>query len=362
LPPLPDEPTFWQRSSVRRITVGISALLTVILLGMLGYIAMGWSPFDALFMVWITVSGVGYGEVRPMRSTPERIHTMFVIAFGIVSVAYTVAGFLQFLTEGEIQSLLGHKRVRRQIETLKDHIIVAGYGRMGSLICAELHQAGEAFVLIETLPDRVAEIERHGFLYVLGDATEEKVLQEAGLPRARALVTAVPSDADSVFITLTARELAPNVQIVARAELPSTQKKLHQAGANHVVLPAAIGAHRIASLLTNPSAVEFLELVTQRSSLAIEMDEFPLDADSQLTGHTLRDADIGRLTGVIVIAIKRTSGNVEFPPAGDLPFGPGDSIVLVGRRANLDQFRRQFCARSKNQRHNVDFDEGREQP
>jgi voltage-gated potassium channel len=342
-----DGVTFWGRRSVRRIVVGFATLLAVIALGVLGYVLLGWSAFDALFMVWITISGVGFGEVRPMGSALERIHTMFVIAFGIVAVAYTVAGFLQLLTEGEIQRALGHQRVRRQIETLKDHIIVTGFGRMGSLVCEELTASGEPFVVIEQSADRVSEIERHGFLYVFGDATEEKVLEEAGLRRAKALVTAVPSDADSVFITLTARELAPDVQIVARAEHPSSQKKLHQAGANHVVLPTAIGAHRIASLLTNPSAVEFVELVTQRSSLAIEMDEFPIDPTSHLVGKTLRDADIGRLTGVIVIAIKRAVGEVEFPPSGDLALSPGDSIVLVGRRANLDQFRRQFLARSK---------------
>jgi voltage-gated potassium channel len=133
------------------------------------------------------------------------------------------------------------------------------------------------------------------------------------------------------------------VMIVARAEQPSTLKKLRQAGANHVVLPAAIGAHRIVSLLTNPTAVEFAELVTQRSHLAIEMDDVPIRAGSPLEGKTLRDADIGRRTGVIVIAVKRADGRVEFPPTGDEPFAPGDSIVVLGRRANLDQFRGQFA-------------------
>ena len=145
-----------------------------------------------------------------------------------------------------------------------------------------------------------------------------------------------------MFLTLTARELAPGLMIIARAEQPNTQKKLKQAGANHVIMPAVIGAHRIVSLLTNPTAVEFVELVTQKSSLAIEMDDVPIRAESRLAGQTLRDADIGRLTGVIVVAVKRADGRVEFPPSGDQPFEPGDGIVLLGRRANLDQFRRQF--------------------
>jgi voltage-gated potassium channel len=337
-------PTFWRRSSVRRILLGFSAVFTVIGLGVIGYVTMGWTPFDALFMVVITISGVGFGEVRPMGSTAERIHTMLIIALGMVAVAYTIAGFVQFLTEGEIRRLLGHQRMRRHIEMLSDHTIVAGFGRVGHLVCEELTAAELSFVAIDRAPERLAEIERLGYLHVVGDATEESVLREAGLERARVLVTAMPSDADTVFITLTARQMAPKVLIVARAEHPSTLKKLRQAGADHVVLPAAIGAHRIVSLLTNPTAVEFAELVTQRSSLAIEMDDVPIRPGSTLDARTLRDADIGRRTGVIVIAVKRVDGRVEFPPTGDEPFAPGDSIVVLGRRSNLDQFRRQFAS------------------
>lgn len=338
----PEHPTFWQRSSVRRILIGFLAVLAVTVFGVVGYVALGWTPFDALFMVVITISGVGYGEVRHMSSYGERIHSIFVIAFGMVAVAYTIAGFVQFLTEGEIERILGHQRMRRQIETLSGHTIVAGFGRVGSLVSEELAEVGIAFVVIELSPERIAEIERRGYLFVVGDATEESVLRDAGIERAKTLVSAMPSDALNVYITLTARQMNHAVNIVARAELPSTQKKLRQAGANHIVLPAAIGAHRIVSLLTNPTAVEFTELVTARSSLAIEMDDIPVKDGSPLSGHSLRDADIGRRTGVIVIAVKRADGRVEFPPSGDEPFAHGDSIVVLGRRTNLDQFRHHF--------------------
>lgn len=341
-PATPEFPSFWRRSSVRRLVIGFTTVQAVVVLGMLGYIMLGWTPFDALFMVVITISGVGFGEVRPMGSTAERVHTMLVIGLGMIAVAYTVAGFVQFLTEGEILRLLGHQRMRRHIEEMSGHTVVAGFGRVGSLVCDDLAAAEVSFVVIERSPEKVGEIEGRGFLYVLGDATEEKVLREAGLERARTLVTAMPSDAETVFITLTARQMCPGVMIVARAEQPSTLKKLRQAGANHVVLPAAIGANRIVSLLTNPTAVEFTELVTQRSRLAIEMDDIPIKPGSPLEGKTLRDADIGRRTGVIVIAIKRVDGRVEFPPSGDEPFALGDSIVILGRRSNLEQFRRQF--------------------
>jgi voltage-gated potassium channel len=342
-PATPEFPSFWRRSSVRRLVIGFTAVQAVVVLGMLGYIMLGWTPFDALFMVVITISGVGFGEVRPMGSTAERVHTMLVIGLGMIAVAYTVAGFVQFLTEGEILRLLGHQRMRRHIGEMSGHTVVAGFGRVGSLVCDDLATAEVPFVVIERSPEKVADIERRGFLYVTGDATEEEVLRDAGLERAKTLVTAMPSDAETVFITLTARQMSPGVMIVARAEQPSTLKKLRQAGANHVVLPAAIGANRIVSLLTNPTAVEFAELVTQRSRLAIEMDDIPVKPGSPLEGKTLRDADIGRRTGVIVIAIKRVDGRVEFPPSGDEPFALGDSIVILGRRSNLEQFRRQFA-------------------
>jgi voltage-gated potassium channel len=337
-----EDPIVSRRRSVRWIVNGVGALLTVVAFGVVGYVAQGWSTGDALYMVVITISGVGFTEVHEINTPALRAHTMLLILFGIVAMGYTVAGILRFVTEEELQRILGHQRLRRTLQMLNGHTIVAGFGRMGSLICNELAAVGQPFVLIDRSPERVPEFERRGWPFVVGDATDEKVLKEAGLERARALVTAIPSDAVNVFITLTARNLAPDVEIIARAEQPTTTRKLQQAGANHVVLPASIGAHRIVSILTNPMAVEFAELVTHRASLAIEMDEVAVRAPGPLAGLTLRDADIGRRTGVIVIAVKRADGRVEFPPTGDEPFAPGDSIVLLGKRDHLDQFRSQF--------------------
>jgi voltage-gated potassium channel len=320
----------------------VFAELVVVVLGVLGYLALGWSFSDSLYMVAITISGVGYGEVRPVTTPLERALTITIITLGMVVVGYTLGRFIQLLTEGEIQNLVGHHRMRRQIEMLSGHTIVSGFGRVGALVCQELAERELPFVVIELDPEKIPEIERKGYLHVVGDATEEKTLGDAGLERAKTLVTGMPNDAANVYITLTARQLAPKVMIVARAELPTTQKKLKQAGANHVILPAAIGAHRIVSLLTNPTAVEFAELVTQRSSLAIEMDDIPIGERGSLQGKTLRDADIGRRTGIIVIAVKRHDGRVQFPPPGDEALQKGDSIVVLGRRSNLDQFRRLF--------------------
>ncbi len=340
--PRPDPDDASRRRAIRSIVVGLLALLAVIVFGAAGYVAMGWPVGDALYMVVITISTVGFGDVRPIDTTALRLHTSAVIALGLVATGYTVGGFLRLVTEEEFRRLVGHHRVRRTIDTLDGHIIVVGLGRMGQLVAEELAHGGHRFVVIDLSAEKVAEAEARGWLFVQGDATEEDVLERAGVDRARSLVAAMPNDAANVFITLTARQRNPKLGIVARAERATTQKKLRQAGANQVVLPAAIGAHRIVSILTNPSAVEFIELVTHRSSLAIEMDEVAVTASGPFSGRSLRDADVGRKTGVIVMAIKRADGRVEFPPSGDTPFAPGDSIVLLGRRANLDQFRKEF--------------------
>ena len=338
-----DDFDLWRRKSVRRILSGVFAEFAVVVVGVCGYVLLGWPVFDAFYMVIITISGVGFGEVRVMVNPLERINTILVIVFGMLAVGYTLARFIQLLTEGEIQNLLGHVRMRRQLEMLNDHVIIAGFGRIGSLVSEELARAGLAFVVIDISPKKTDELEAKGYLYVVGDANEESVLRDAGMERAKVLVSVMPSDAANVFITLTARQLAPKARIVARAELPSTQKKLKQAGADHVILPAVIGAHRIVSLLTRPSAMELVELVTRQSSLEIEMDEIPIQTGNLLHGQTLRHADIGRKTGIMVIAVKRADGRVEFPPSGDEPLANDDSLVVLGRQSNLEQFRKLFA-------------------
>ena len=287
----------FRRLAVRRVFYGLVAILAVAVYGTAGYLVLGWSFLDSLFQVVITISGVGFNEVRPLVSTSARIHTMMVIGLGMLSVAFTLGSFVQFLTESEVLNYLGRHRMIKQIETLTGHTIVVGYGRVGGLVCDELSARNQAFVVVEVDPERVAMAEACGFTCIQGDATEEHVLKTAGIVRARVLVSVMPNDAENVFITLSARQLCSTIIIVARAEGPGTPRKLKLAGADHVVMPAAIGANRIVSLLTNPGAVEFAELVTNRSSVAIEMDEMLIKGASPLVGRSLREADIKRRHG-----------------------------------------------------------------
>jgi voltage-gated potassium channel len=334
----------WSRPSVRRIAIGLGVVASVIVYGVVGYVALGWSPFDAFYMVVITISGVGFGEVRPMVSTAERVHTILVIGMGLVAVAFTVAGLVALLTEGEIQRVLGHQRMRKQIDELSGHVIIAGFGRIGSLVAEELVANGRPFVVIERAADRIGEIERRGYFYVQGDATDEDVLIAAGLDRAKVLVSVMPGDADNVFVTLTAKQNSSSVEIIARAEQPGTQKTLRQAGASHVIMPAAIGAHRIASLLTNPSLVEFAELVTNQTRLSLEMDEVPIPEGSTLVGRTIAEADVRKKTNALIVAVKRRDGRLDYPVSQESVIEAGDVIVLLGRRSNLDLFRSHYRA------------------
>jgi voltage-gated potassium channel len=334
--------SLWERRSSRSILLGLSGLLGVIAYGVIGYVMLGWRPFDAFYMVIITISGVGFGEVRSMVSTTERIHTMLVIGMGVVAFACTVGGFVALLTEGEVYRALGHQRMRRQIEGLTGHTIIAGFGRIGALVSEELTSNDREFVVIERAADRIAEIERRGYLFVQGNATDESILAAAGVTRAKVLVCVLPNDADNVFVTLMAKQLLPAIEIISRAEQHGTLKTLRQAGASHVVMPAAIGAHRIASLLTNPSAVEFAEVITHQTRLSLEMDEIPIPLGSSLVGQSIAEAGVRVKTNAIVVAMKRLDGTLEYPANVDTPVQAGDIVVLLGRRSNLEIFRKHY--------------------
>jgi voltage-gated potassium channel len=334
--------SFWRRDSARRIVLGFCAIQIVVMYGVIGYMALGWTLSDSLYQVVITISGVGFTEVHPLLTNIARLHTVALIGAGLLSVAFTLGAFVQFLAEGEIQKYFGQHRMQQQLESLSGHTVVVGFGRVGALVCEELTAVGHPFVVIDSAPERIAQLQARGYLSVLGDATEDKVLMDAGIDRAVALVTVIPDDAKNLFITLTVRQMGCELTIIGRAEQPGTPKKLRQAGADHVVMPAGIGAHRIVSLITNPKAVEFAELVTKRSSLHIEMDEILIAKGDTLIGRTLRDADVGHRTGVIVVAIKRADGSVEFPPDADQLLSLGDSIVILGRRDNLESFQKAF--------------------
>lgn len=314
------------KNSARSLLIGSLIMTITAAIGVGGYMAAGWSFVDAIFMVVITVFGVGYGEVHD-ESPGMRVFTIAIILLGCTSLIYLIGGFIQLFTEGELQRVLGKRRMNQEIEKLSQHVIICGLGRIGRLLAADLAKAGVPFVVIETDKDRVAEADAQKYLVLEGDSTDEVILQRAGVTRARLLATVVPNDAANVFITLSARNLNPTLEIIARGEMPSTEAKLFQAGATRVVLPAQIGAERIARQILHPSTEDLLEnsdalknLDGQLRGLGIHIEELEVPEESELIGSNLSKVETESKAPFLVVAINRADGQ-------KLVHGHGDSTT-----------------------------------
>ncbi|HEY1067828.1 MAG TPA: potassium channel protein [Pirellulales bacterium] len=330
------------QTSSQRVLIGMCVLLFTCLVAVGVYVSAGWSVLDAVYMVVITVYGVGYGETRPLTEPWLRVFTICLVVAGCSSAVYVIGGFVQMLAEGEINRILGARRMTQGIEKLNGHTIVCGFGRVGQILVRELLAAQHAFVIVDTDAVRLREAEAQGCLVLVGDAREESVLIAAGVKRAKVLASVLPDDTANVFITLSARELNSDMQIVARGESPSTEKKLIRSGANQVVLPAAIGATRIAHLITRPSAETLLkealgstQLHQELNEIGLDLTEIPIAPGSALQGRTLKEVEISGQSGFVIVAIKGGDGKILRHPGMDVMLQGGDTIILVGHREAL---------------------------
>jgi len=336
------------QNSFERIVTGIVIFALTVVVAVAGYMIAGWTLLDAIYMVVITIFGVGYGEVQPLVSPSLKVFTILVIIAGALSVAYTVSGFVQLVAEGEIRRALNLKRMTQDIESLENHVIICGFGRIGQMVARRLKDEHQLFIVIDNDPERIALAREQGLLMYQGNATDENVLQAVQIHRARSLATVLPDDAANVFITLTAREMNANLAILARGELPSTEKKLRLAGANHVVLPATIGALRMAHLITHPSAVDFLSeagagdgLNELLAELDIQLNELPIEQDSSLIGGTIGDIELRGKGTFITVALRRANGEVIIHPSRDTFLAKGDTVILMGHQGDMPNFAQQ---------------------
>ena len=316
----------------------ISLLLVfVIILGTSGFMMIeGWSFTDSLYMVVTTLSTVGYREVHPL-SDRGVVFNIFFITFGVGAFLYIITTTAEYLIAGHISGLLGRRNMEKRINALKNHYIVCGFGRVGEQVAQELSKTKVPFVVIDNNPESIKHCASHGYLYVTGDASEDDVLKEAGILRAKGLVAAIDSDADNVYIILTAKSLRRDVFVVARANLEESEHKLMMAGADRVVSPYSIGGRRLASLLTRPRIVEFLDVVMHSEELEMLMEEIVIDKDSPIAGSTLGGANIKGVTGANVLAIKKKGdGGMVINPPADMMINEGDLLVALGTRAHLN--------------------------
>jgi voltage-gated potassium channel len=342
--------------SLRRLFIGTVFFVITLVVAVAGYMLAGWTLLEAVYMVVITIFGVGYGEVRPIESPTLRVFTILVIIAGTSSAVYMVGGFVQMITEGEINRALGARRMMKEVESLRNHVIICGYGRIGQILARKMAEARQSFVVVDSSHDRLEQAEAKGYLVLHGNANDETVLQTAGIERARFLATALPDDASNVFITLTARSLNPDLIILARGEYPTTEKKLRQAGADHVVLPATIGALRMAHMITHPAALDFLDqndgganLNEVLSKLDVQIDELAVPPDSHLAGGTIGDVEVRGKGTFIVIALRQANGETIIHPTHATPIEAGDTIIVMGHRGDIPKFAQHYSLKRQMQ-------------
>lgn len=340
------------RLALSRIAAGVLFFILVCVIATIGYLIAGWPLNDAIYMVIITIFGVGYGEVRPVDTPVLRSLTIIVIIAGYAAAIYAVGGVVQLVTEGEINRALGERRMTKGIQRLENHTIVCGYGRLGQGLAEDLHKGKHEVVVIDQNIERLREAESLGLFVVHGNAMEEEVLLKAGIEKAQSMAAVMRDDAANVFITLTARELNHAVEIIARAENPHTEKKLLRSGASKVVLPAAIGAQKMAHLITRPSAEKVLEhsqihgrLNDELMQIGLQLGDLTVPPNSSLIGKPLSEIEVRAWQSVLVVAVRRADGHVVVNPAQDLKLEAGDTVVVLGHKEDMPQLSERYAVR-----------------
>jgi voltage-gated potassium channel len=319
----------------RKLRYSLLMLTGLVAFGTIGYNIFERMPiFDAFYMTIITISTVGFSEIVPLTKVGRSI-TVVIIILSISVGTYTIGIIMQWLVGGELQKIFGRRKLQKQIADLKNHYIICGFGRIGHIICKELHEDSIKFVVIEQDSAAIEELLSLKYLCLEMDATTEDALLAGGIMNARGLVTAVNSDANNVFITLTAKGLRPDIFVLARASEERNEEKLIKAGASRVVSPYLIGARRMAHVLKRPTVVDFLDIATMGNHLGLIMEEAEVGQKSGFIGKNLIDSRLRQEFGVIIVAIKKLSGEMIFNPMPLETLEAGDVIVLIGKKDDL---------------------------
>jgi len=319
----------------RHLIVSLLISILIIALGTIGYMTIeGWPFIDALYMTVITISTVGFKEVNQVDGA-GRIFTIFLVFSGVGFTLYVAAAIVQFMVEGRIRIIMGRRRLDKKIERLKNHYIVCGYGRIGRVLCRHLSRANIDIAVVENDPELIRVMDEDGVLYIHGDAADENTLIKAGIKRAKGLIAALGTDTDNVFLVLTARQLAPELLIMARSSLEAAKIKLRAAGADFVESPYVMGAVSMAHRIIRPTVTSFLDLAFAYKRRDIQMEEIPVSVSSEMANLQLKDSGIRQKYNLIIIAIMKPDGNMLFNPSFETVLTPNDTVIAVGQADNL---------------------------
>ncbi len=321
---------------MQKLRGAIGALVSIILLGTLFFIVFEEMPFlDALYMTVITISTVGYGEVQPLHLYGK----VFVITLILASLA--IGAFLasvigQLALEGQLQAIFGRKKMENKIRKLKNHIIIAGYGRVGRQVAQEFQKKRVPYVVIEAEEQAVRQLIDEGILFVEGNATDDEVLRKAGIETAGTLVSTLPDEAHNVYLTLTARDINKNLKIIARADFDDGEKKLVRAGADHVVSPHILGGQRMALASLRPNVVDFMQM-TALGEEGLSIEEVVIPSGCKLSGLTLVESKLKQEYGVTIVGIKQSEHRMIITPGPNTVLNEGDVLVIIGPTEKLEQ-------------------------
>jgi voltage-gated potassium channel len=317
------------------LVTGALALFSVMLMGSLWYhFVEGWHWLDAVYMTVITLTSVGFGEIHPLGDR-GRLFTIILILMGVVSIGYIVNRFTDAVIEGYFKEGIEISARKRLIESLKDHYIICGFGRMGQQIALEFQSEGIQFITIDSRLDQVQSAQELGIVAIQGDATLDETLHKVSIEKAACLVAALPSDAENLYTVLSAKTLNPNIRAIARASTEEAVKKLQRAGADAVISPYITGGKRMAAAALRPQVMDFVDGILTGTDRSFYMEEFLIDSRCTVIGETLREAKLRSQSGALVLAIRRSDGTLIAGPTGESLIMPADSLICMGTAEQL---------------------------
>jgi len=318
----------------RFLYIGLAILLAWVA-GTAGFVLIEDYPlFDAFYMTLTTMTTIGYQEVRPLHAA-GRVFNSFLIVYGVTVMFFAIGAMTQAVLEMELPELFGRRRVKRMIEKLENHYIVCGFGRVGRAAASELQRASVPFVLVDRSPERVERAMRGGMVALNADSTRDETLEEAGVRRARGLIAALATDADNLFVILSAKNLNPRLKVAARAGEEEAEEKLRRAGADVVFAPYSSAGHQLALALLRPHVLRFLDVATRSIGLDVGIEQVRVAASSEFVARSLKQLQVRRELGVIVLAIRKADGQMQFNPPADAVVEADDFLIVMGEPENL---------------------------